>query len=379
MPFKLHADHRRHIPRQKHRVTNWPAYEAGLRQRGSLTVWFTDAAIAAWRADPRSTPGGQRRYSGLAITTALTLRSVFGLALRQTEGLIGSIIGLLDLDIAVPDHTTLSRRAEGLELPRLASGDQPVHLLVDSTGLRLCGPGEWLVEKHGSQVRRAWRKLHLGTDADTGEIVAVALTPCDSDDGLQVPALLDQIERPIASFTADGAYDQDGVYKSVAKRNPDAPVVVPPRSLAVLSNKVHKAPTQRDRHLQQITKHGRMEWQKATGYQTRALVEADISRFKRVIGSSLRSHKDPRRLTEVRIAAGALNRMLQPELCPRRLIVGSQRSSRPIRSVHQSDASSPRRDPDRFTLAEPGQRSPVGWSGVRRSSRTPPLSGRAPP
>ena len=102
LPFKLHADHRRHIPRQKHRVTNWPAYEAGLRQRGSLTVWFTDAAIAAWRAEPRSTPGGQRRYSGLAITTAPTLRSVFGLALRQTEGLIGSIIGLLNLDIAVP-------------------------------------------------------------------------------------------------------------------------------------------------------------------------------------------------------------------------------------------------------------------------------------
>ena len=278
MPFKLHAGHRRQIPRQKHKVPNWPVYEAGLRQRGSLTVWFTDAAIAAWRAEPRSTPGGQRRYSGLAITTALTLRSVFGLALRQTEGLIGSIISLLDLELAVPDHTTLSRRAEGLELPRLASGDLPVHLLVDSTGLRLCGPGEWLVEKHGSHTRRAWRKLHLGTDADTGEIVAVALTTCDTDDGLQVPALLDQIDRPIASLTADGAYDQDGVYKAVAKRNRDAPVVVPPRSTAALSTKVRKAPTQRDRHLQLITKHGRMEWQKVTGYQTRALVEADISR-----------------------------------------------------------------------------------------------------
>ena len=275
MPFKLHADHRRHIPRQKHKVTNWPAYEAGLRQRGSLTVWFTEAAIAAWQAEPRRTPGGQRRYSPLAIATALALRSVFRLALRQTEGLIGSIIGLLELDLAVPDHTTLSRRGDGLELPRLSSGDHAVHLLVDSTGLRLCGPGEWLVEKHASQVRRAWRKLHLGTDADTGEIVAVALTTCDTDDGLQVPSLLDQIDRPIASFTADGAYDQDGVYKAVAKRNADAPVVVPPRSLAALSNKAHKAPTQRDRHLQLIARRGRMEWQKATCYQTRAPVEAD--------------------------------------------------------------------------------------------------------
>lgn len=139
----------------------------------------------------------------------------------------------------------------------------------------------------------------------------MALTTCDTDYGLQVPSLLDQIDRPIASFTADGAYDQDGVYKAVAKRNADAPVVVPPRSLAALSNKAHNAPTQRDRHLQLIAKRGRMEWQKATGYQTRALVEADISRFKRVIGPSLRSHKDPRRLTEVRVAVGVLNRMLQ--------------------------------------------------------------------
>ena len=186
-----------------------------------------------------------------------------------------------------------------------------MHLLVDSTGLRLCGPGEWLVEKHGSQVRRAWRKLHLGADADTGEIVAVAMTTCDSDDGFQVPALLDQIDRSIASFTADGAYDQDGVYKAVAKRSPDAPVVVPPRSLAALSPKACKAPTQRDRHLQLIAQRGRMEWQKESGYQTRALVESDISRFKRVIGPSLKSHKDPRRYTEVRIAVGALNRMLE--------------------------------------------------------------------
>ena len=151
---------RRHIPKQKHRVTNWAAYEAGLRQRGSLTVWFTDATTAAWWAEPRNTPAGQRRYSVLAIATALTLRAVFRLTLRQTEGLIGSIIALLGLDLAAPDPTTLSRRAETLELPPLRSGEHPVHLLVDSTGLRLCGPAEWLVEKLGNRVRRSWRKLH---------------------------------------------------------------------------------------------------------------------------------------------------------------------------------------------------------------------------
>jgi hypothetical protein len=111
----------------------------------------------------------------LAITTALTLRAVFRLALRQTEGLVASIIGLLGLDLAVPDHSTISRRAETLEVPCPRPGREPVHLLVDSTGLKLCGAGEWLVEKHGTRRRRGWRKLHLATDADTGRIVASAL------------------------------------------------------------------------------------------------------------------------------------------------------------------------------------------------------------
>src|SRR5918911_5458968 len=234
MPFKLNADRRHCIPKQRHRITNWAAYDAALRQRGSLTVWFTEAAIAAWRAEPRTTPGGQPSYSALAITTALTLRAVFRLALRQTEGLIGSIVHLLGLELAVPDHSTLSRRAETLPLPRLPSGSAPVHLLVDSTGSKLCGPGEWLAEKHG-KTRRAWRKLHLGVDADTGRIVAAVLTTHDVTDGSQVGPLLDQVEAPVASVTADGAYDQANVYAEVAGRHPEAAVVVPPRATATPS------------------------------------------------------------------------------------------------------------------------------------------------
>ena len=193
MPFKLNQDRRHHIPRQQHKVTNWPAYEAGLRQRGSLTVWFTDEAIAAWAAAPRTTRGGQPCYSPLAILTALTLRAVFRLAYRQAEGLIGSIISLLGLALRVPDHTTLSRRSSTLAVPRPqlsnigdADNAQPLHLLVDSTGLKLCGAGEWLVEKHGTRRRRAWRKLHLGVNAGSGQIVAAALTGKEVDDGSQV-------------------------------------------------------------------------------------------------------------------------------------------------------------------------------------------------
>src|ERR671938_1383959 len=143
VPFKANAARRHRIPKQRHRVTNWTDYDASLRQRGSLTVWFTDEAVAAWRAEPRTTPGGQPRYSPLAILTALTLRAVFRLGLRQTEGLIGSILRLLGLELAVTDHTSLSRRAGTLEVPRPRPTGGPLHLLVDSTGLKLGGPGEW--------------------------------------------------------------------------------------------------------------------------------------------------------------------------------------------------------------------------------------------
>jgi hypothetical protein len=313
LPFKLNQDRRHHIPKQKHKVANWAEYDASLRQRGSLTVWFTDEAVAAWKAEPRTTRGGQPWYSPLAILTALTLRAVFRLALRQTEGLIGSIIGLLGLDLSVPDHTTLSRRAETLEVPRPRSGRnaEPVHLLVDSTGLKLCGSGEWLVEKHGTKTRRSWRKLHLGRDADTGQIVAATLTPHDIDDGAQVGPLLDQVDGPIASFTGDGAYDQDGVYASVAERYPEAAIIVPPRSTAVPSETAESEPTQRDRHLQLIAKKGRMGWQKASGYTKRARAEATIGRYKRVIGDGLRSDTEERRATEMDVAVQVLNRMLE--------------------------------------------------------------------
>jgi hypothetical protein len=312
MPFKANAARRHHVPKQRYRVTNWAEYDTALRQRGSLTVWFTEEAIAAWRAEPRTTRGGQAHYSALAIRTALTLRAVFRLARRQTEGLIGSILQLLGLDLAVPDHSTLSRRAETRDVPEpCSSSGGPVHLLVDSTGLRLCGPGEWLVEKHGTRRRRSWRKLHIRVDADTGQILASELTTADVDDGSQVEPLLDQITAPLASFIGDGAYDQAGIYSIVAKHHPEADMIVPPRATAVPSDMAEDTPTQRDRHLHNIAEHGRVGWQKRSGYTRRALVETTISRLKRVIGNTLRSRTDQRRRTEIALAIHTLNRMLE--------------------------------------------------------------------
>lgn len=187
MPNKHNAAVWHHIPKMKLKVTNWTEYEAGLRRRGSLTLWMTDEVIANWHAEPRLTPGGQTHYSDAVIETALMLQLAFHLPLRQTEGFMKSIFKLLGVTISVPDHTTLIRRAT--TMPSVSTGrflDGPLHLLIDSTGLKVYGAGEWQQEKHGARTRRSWCKLHLALDANTNTIIASVLTKQDADDPPQV-------------------------------------------------------------------------------------------------------------------------------------------------------------------------------------------------
>jgi len=254
-------------PQAKYRVTNWPDYDAALVRRGALTVWLTDEAIAAWRAPATGRRGGQPIYSALAIETALTIRLVFHQPLRQTEGLLRSIAEELGVDIAIPDHTTLSRRGVGLTvLPRDIQRAEPLHLVVDSTGLKIYGEGEWLDAKRGSRLRRRWRKLHIGINAETLDVMAVELTPDDVGDVSAVPDLLKQIDSRVASLTADGAYDVEAVYDAVAERHPGATVVIPPRATAVGNE---AATSQRDRHIAMIAQHGRIGWQRRSGLQSK--------------------------------------------------------------------------------------------------------------
>jgi hypothetical protein len=211
MPHKFNADRRDKIAKQKFQVTNWPAYNESLRQRGDLTVWVSEEALSLWTAARRRSRGGQPKYSDLAITLCLTLRVVYGLPLRQTQGLMRSVAALMGLDIAVPDFSTLSRRSKGLALPSATSRIKtsgPVHLVVDSTGLKIFGEGEWLENKHNARAKRKrWRKLHLGLDLVSGEIVCSDLTADDVGDPTALPSLLGQIDAPVARFIADGAYD----------------------------------------------------------------------------------------------------------------------------------------------------------------------------
>ncbi len=296
MPFKHNAARRHRIPRARYRVANWSAYEAGLRRRGEITFWVDEAALTGWHAPRRSTPGGQPRYADLAIELVLTLRLVFHLALRQAEGFARSVVVLLGLDLAVPDHTTLSRRGRAFagRHPRGQPDGGPMHLVLDSTGLELFGQGEWCTAKHG-RLRRRWLKLHLGVDASTDEIAAHVLTDGHGDDAAQAPALLRQCEGTLASLTADGAYDRDPVYAAATARQPRSPptVVIPPRADAVLSTADPDHQTPRDHHIQLLAEQGRTGWQRATSYGKRNHAETAMSRYKHLIGPKLRARTRP--------------------------------------------------------------------------------------
>ena len=317
MPNKHNASRRHHIPKMRFRVKNWAEYDAGLRRRGSLTLWITPEVLDGWQAARRTTPGGQSSYSELAIETGMMLRLAFHLALRQTEGLMVSIFGLLAVPLSTPDHSTLSRRAR--KMGSISTGcilpDGPIHLLIDSTGLKVFGAGEWLQEKHGAKARRTWKKLHLAVDADTGMIMASTLTRNDVGDPSQVAPLLDQIEATTASVTADGAYNGMPTYEVVAGHGEDVRVIIPPHVTAVLSAEAAHNPSQRDQHILSIAAHGRMGWQKDTDYGQRALIETAMGRYKAIIGPCLRARSCPGQKAEAAIGVAVLNRMLDAG-CP---------------------------------------------------------------
>jgi transposase len=219
-----------------------------------------------------------------------------------------AILRLLAVDRDTPVHTTFSRRS--LSLPNrtaLSQNRGPVHVVIDATGLKVYGAGEWQDEKHGLKPRRTWRKLHVGVDPDSGEILACELTPKDVGDSSQLGRLLDQVPGALASVTADGAYDGAPAYQAVAEREPTAAVIIPPRSTAVPSPTA--APTQRDQHLATIAKHGRLGWQRACHYGRRSLAETTMYRYKVLIGRSLHARTLSAQRAEARIACLVLNRM----------------------------------------------------------------------
>lgn len=293
-----------------YRLRNWSQYNQALVQRGSLTIWFSEDVLKQWYYQGPKQRGAQFTYTDLVIETGLSLKAVFHLGFRQSQGLLGSILLLLGVDLKVPHYSTLCRRQKTLLVDLgVGKAEQARHIVIDSTGLKVYGEGEWKVRQYGYAKRRTWRKLHLGLDQNTGEVVACVLTDNATDDAQVVPVLLDQVEGEIAAMGADGAYDQRKVYRALTDRQ-IVPIIPPQRNARIWQHGNCKAPPHpRDEALRYIRRHGRKKWKRDSGYHRRSKAENAMYRYKTIFGSSLWARTLENQQVEARIKGRVLNRM----------------------------------------------------------------------
>jgi hypothetical protein len=293
--------------RTNYRIRNWSQYNAALTQRGSLTLWVDQAAINQWLcASPPARRGRPLKYTDAAVGCCLLLREVFHLPLRQTQGLTRSIFHLLDIDLPAPHYSLLSRRARHLKVALTAPSTKPIkHLVFDASGLKVFGEGEWKVRTHGQDYRRRWRKLHIGLDADSQQVVVALLTDATVVDPRTLPRQLKQVEAPVERLYGDGAYDARACYRAIHQRG--ARAIIPPRQGSVPWQDDYLK--ERNRNLRAVKKHGLKGWKKRSGYHRRSLVETAFFRLKTIFSDKLRSRRDDTQAREALIRCVALNRM----------------------------------------------------------------------
>lgn len=289
----------------KYRVTNWSAYDEALVKRGNVTLWFAEEIIVAqWKPAATGKRGAVVQYSELAIQTMLTLKAVFSLKYRSVEGFARSLTQMMGVDLRIPDHSTLSRRAKTLnvEIP-CRTHAEPLHIVVDATGLKVYGEGEWKVRQHGTSKRRTWIKVHLAVDSAIRDVVGVEVTTPEWTDAEVFEGLVDQVEGDIEQISADGAYDTCAVYETARKRN--ARLVVPPRDNAVPWEDGHP----RTQALAHIAEQGIKAWKKSTHYHQRSLAENAMYRLKQLLGDRLSSRLFETQVTEVHVRIAVMNIM----------------------------------------------------------------------
>jgi hypothetical protein len=297
------------LNKDKYKVANWPSYNEGLKQRGSLTLWIDSDLASCWKQVSENKRGGQKVYSALAIESCLVVRKVYRLPLRQTEGFIKSIFRVLDLAIPVPCYTTVCRRSNGLTVNLASSHGAITDIVVDSTGLKVYGEGEWKVRKYGAGKHRTWMKVHIAANGQTQEIEAVVMTTNAVDDATEVGSLMSQIKKPVDRFIADGAYDKDKVREQLYNKN--IRQVIPPQRNAVADKKDRVYMTQRDQAIKAIKAVGRKKWKMKEGYHQRSKAETAMFRYKTIIGDKLAARKTAHQKTEVAVGCKILNVMLQ--------------------------------------------------------------------
>ena len=314
MPYKLRDDRRHKFKKARYKINNWSEYNQALKNRGSIFLWLSDDVIKSWYENKinHRERGAPNKYSNIAIKTALTIKSVYSLPYRATEGLLVSIFNAMKLNLDVPDYTRMCRRAKTLEIVDLKNinPDEHINVIVDSTVLKIFGQGEWHQEKHGLKKRKKWRKLHLVIDRETQAIIAQELTDDLESDPSQVKSLLGQVEEKIISISADGAYDTDKVYREIEDKSEKSVVVaIPPRQDAALSLNYQTEPTARDHNILFAEKYGKYRWQDYSDYNYRALVETAMFRYKKIIGNTMYSRNLSSQKVESKITCEILNKM----------------------------------------------------------------------
>ena len=298
-------------PKALYRVKNWSEYDKALVERGSITFWMSDDFEKAWRYSGEKQRGSQFDYSDQAILIMLTIKEVFPLTNRGAEGFVRSIFPMMKINLPVPDHTTLSKRGKDLKVSLPKKANQKLNIVMDSTGLKIYGEGEWKVRQHGVSKRRTWRKLHLGANPEDGEIQAAILTENSISDDAAVADLLKQIEPEIEEFAADGAYDKRKVYDSLNAHSPHAKILIPPHKNARIwrhgNTKAERL--KRDENLRSIRKRGRKAWKENSGYHVRSLSETAMFRLKTIFGGELSARLLETQTTQALVRCAALNRM----------------------------------------------------------------------
>jgi len=296
----------------KYRIRNWRDYNRSLVNRGSLTFWISEELLAKWiEQEKTGERGSSPVYSAAAMLAMASLKFVFHQAGRQTCGLVASIFELLKVDLAVPDHSTLSRRMAGLEvhLPLKASG-KARHIVCDSTGLKVYGEGEWKVRTHGISKRRTWRKWHLQTDEATGEIVVCGASENSVSDDEMFVEMLAENEEEIEQISADGAYDRRRVYQAIDERKIKRAAIPPRKGAKIWKHGNTKGERLiRDENLRCIRGFGKPKWKRESNYHRRSLAETGVFRYKTIFTDKLQSRKQENQFQEMIIKCAALNQM----------------------------------------------------------------------
>lgn len=299
------------MTKKVYRVRNWSEYNKGLVSRGSLSVWFNKNHIQSAEGEH-----GNRAYSDLLILCALTIRQLFNLPYRATEGFLRSLIQLNQLEIQTPDYSTLCRRAKTLNVDLgVKSSGKPRHILIDSTGVQVLGEGEWKRLKHGESRCQVWKKLHIALDADSLDIVALDVTDSVRLDGNYLPGLIEQIDAPIEQITGDGAYDKQNCYECAHQRGAK-PVFPPQHNAAVQRNKIKKnrALIPRDELITRLNSSSDKEeelrsWKRENNYHRRSLVETNMSRMNSIFGDQMSARTPENQRTDLAIRCRIINKM----------------------------------------------------------------------